>query len=97
VCDAIRPKHHTYSTEKAFVCWSKGFVLYHNKRHPLETDEKGICEFVTYLVMEESAAASTQHKTLRALPFRHCEVLRKDLDLPVELVLPRDPIACPQT
>ena len=36
VRDAIRPKHYVYSAKKAFVYWAKGFVLYHNKRHPLE-------------------------------------------------------------
>ncbi len=40
VRDAIRLKHYAYSTEKTYVYWTKRFVLYHNKRHPLEMGEK---------------------------------------------------------
>ena len=42
VRDAIRLKHYAYSTEKTYVYWAKRFVLYHNKRHPLEMGEKEI-------------------------------------------------------
>ena len=36
VRDAIRRNHYARSTEKTYVYWAKRFVLYHNKRHPLE-------------------------------------------------------------
>ena len=42
VRDAIRLKHYAYSTEKTYVYWAKRFILYHNKRHPLEMGEKEI-------------------------------------------------------
>ncbi|MBC8255557.1 MAG: phage integrase N-terminal SAM-like domain-containing protein [Ardenticatenia bacterium] len=51
--------HHTYSTEKAYAYWAKRFILYHNRRHPLQMGEKGISEFLTYLAVEENVAAST--------------------------------------
>ena len=84
--DAIRLKHYAYSTEKTYVHWVKRFVLYHNKRHPLEMGEKEISEFLTYLAVEEKVAASTQNQALSALLFLYRQVLRKDLDLPLELV-----------
>jgi hypothetical protein len=47
VRDAVRLKHYAYSTEKTYVHWIKRFVLYQNKRHPLEMGEKEISEFLT--------------------------------------------------
>jgi integron integrase len=95
VRDAIRVKHYAYSTEKTYVYWAKRFVLYHNKRHPLEMGEKEISEFLTCLAAEEDVAASTQNQALSALLFLYREVLRKDLDLPLELVWAKRPKRLP--
>jgi integrase len=95
VRDAIRLKHYACSTEKTYVYWAKRFVLYHNKRHPLEMGEKEIREFLTYLAVEENVAASTQNQALSALLFLYREILRKDLDLPLELVWAKRPKRLP--
>lgn len=91
VRDAIRLKHHAYSNEKTYVNWAKRFVLYRNKRHPLEMGEKEIREFLTYPAVEENVAAWTQNQALSALLFLCREVLRKDLDLPLEFVWAKRP------
>jgi integron integrase len=95
VRDAIRLKHYAYSTEKSYVYWAKRFVLYHHKQHPREMAEKEISEFLTYLAVEEHVAASTQNQALSALLFLYREVLRKHLDLPLELVWARRPKRLP--
>jgi site-specific recombinase XerD len=95
VRDAIRLKHYAYSTEKTYVYWAKRFVLYHSKGHPLEMGEKEISEFLTYLPVEENVAASTQDQALSALLFLYREVLRRDLDLPLELVWAKRPKRLP--
>jgi len=86
VREAIRLKHYAYSTEKTYVYWIKRFILYQNKRHPQEMGDKEIREFLTYLAVEENVAASTQNRALSALLFLYREVLRRDLELPIELV-----------
>jgi hypothetical protein len=91
VRDAIRLKHYAYSTEKTYVYWTKHFILYHNKRYPLEMGEKEISEFLTYLAVEKNVAASIQNQTLSALLFLYREVLRKDMVLPLELVWTKRP------
>ena len=53
--------------------------------------EKETSEYLTYLAVEENVAASTQNQALSALLFQYREVLRKDLDLPLELVWARRP------
>ncbi len=36
VRDAIRTRHYSYMTEKAYVHWIKRFIFFHDKRHPAE-------------------------------------------------------------
>ena len=67
VRDAIRQKHHAYSTDKTCVYRAKRFVPYHNKRPPLEMGEKEISEFLTCLAAEENVAPWTQNQALSAL------------------------------
>jgi len=57
--------------------------------------EKEISEFLTYLAVEENVAASTQNQALSALLFLYREVLRKGLDLPLELVWAKRPKRLP--
>ena len=35
VRQAIRTRHYSYRTEKAYVHWIKRFIFFHNKRHPV--------------------------------------------------------------
>ena len=39
VRDAIRRKHYSIRTEQAHVFWIKRYIIFHNKRHPLEMAE----------------------------------------------------------
>lgn len=57
--------------------------------------ENEISAFLTYPAVEENVAASTQNQALSALLFLYHEVLRKDLDLPLELVWARRPKCLP--
>lgn len=34
--DAIRVLHYSTRTEKCYVDWFRGFILFDNKRHPVE-------------------------------------------------------------
>jgi len=36
VRDKIRFKHYSIKTEKSYVGWIKQYILYHNKKHPIE-------------------------------------------------------------
>ena len=95
VRDAIRLKDYAYSTEKTYVYWAKRFVLHHKKRNPLEMGQEEISDFLTYLAVEGNVAASTQNQALSALLFLYREVLRKDLDMPLELVWAKRPKRLP--
>src|SRR4030067_2688182 len=76
---AIRTKHYSLKTEKAYVHWIRRFILHHNKRHPAEMGEREIGEFLTHLAVKENVAASTQNQALCAILFLYNQVLGKEL------------------
>ena len=79
VREAIRARHYSLRTEEAYVGWIRRFILFHQKRHPIEMAEPEINAFVTHLAVESSIGASTQTQALSALMFLYRHVLRKPL------------------
>jgi len=45
VSDAIRIKHYSARTEKAYIEWIKRYILFHNKRNPKEMGTEEIQTF----------------------------------------------------
>ena len=76
---AVRARHYSLRTEEAYVGWIRRFILFHNKRHPLEMAEPEINAFVTSLAVDGSVSASTQTQALSALLFLYRHVLEKPL------------------
>jgi len=64
VRDAMRLKHYSLSTEKTYVAWIKRFILYHNKRHPLDMGSTEVEAYLTHLAVKQQVAASTQNQAL---------------------------------
>ena len=79
VRNAIRARHYSLRTEEAYVGWIRRYILFHDKRHPLEMGEPEINAFVTHLAVEGPVGASTQTQALSALLFLYRHVLSKPL------------------
>jgi len=79
VRQAIRTRHYSYMTEKAYVGWTKRFIFFHNKRHPADMGELEIARFLSSLASDAHVSASTQNQALNALLFLYHEVLGKDV------------------
>jgi len=77
---ALRARHGSRRTEKAYVGWIRRFILFHNKRHPAEMGAAEVTHFLSWLAVEKNVAASTQNQALSALLFLYRNVL--ELDLP---------------
>ncbi len=77
--EAIRIRHYSLRTEKAYVQWTKRFIFFHGKRHPLEMSEAEIAQFLSSLASEGHVSASTQNQALNALLFLYREVLEKPI------------------
>ena len=78
VRQAIRVRHLARSTEKSYVDWIRRFILFHNKRHPMEMGKTEITAFLTHLAVEAKVAASTQNQALAALLFLYRYVLERE-------------------
>ncbi len=79
VVEAIRTRHYSRRTEQAYWHWTKRFVLWSGKRHPLEMGAPEIGQFLTWLATSENVSASTQRQALSALLFLYKEVLQVEL------------------
>lgn len=73
--DAIRVRHYSRRTEKAYVNWVKRFIFFHNKKHPAEMREPEVSAFLTWLAVSRNVAANTQNQALNALVFMYRHVL----------------------
>jgi integron integrase len=75
----MRLRHYSLRTEEAYIGWIRRYILFHEKRHPRELDEKNVSDFLTSLAIKGRVAASTQNQALNALLFLYKEVLRCEL------------------
>jgi len=86
VRDRLRRLNYAYSTEKSYTSWIKRFILFHDKRHPIEMGEPEIEAYLSHLAVEREVAPSTQNQALAAIMFLYEKVLDKELE---EEILPQ--------
>ena len=67
--NAIRVRHYSMRTERAYVDWVKRYVRFHGLRHPSELGTADVARFLTWLATERNVAASTQNQALNAIVF----------------------------
>jgi integron integrase len=80
VREALRTRHYSHRTEKAYIHWIKRDIFFHGKRHPAQMGAAEVTEFLTSLAIRDRVAASTQNQALSALLFLYRQVL--DVELP---------------
>jgi len=79
VRDKIRFKHYSISTEKTYVHWIKHYILFHNKKHPIEMQKREIEEYLTFLATKKRVSPTTQNQAFAAILFLYKEVLGIDI------------------
>jgi integron integrase len=79
VREAIRARHYSYRTEETYCGWIRRFILFFDKRHPLDMGEGEINTFLSHLATKGQVAASTQNQALAALLFLYREVLGREV------------------
>jgi len=57
VRNAVRLRHMARSTEKTYVYWCRRYILYHNKRHPLDMGKEEVGAFLTHLAVDQHVSA----------------------------------------
>jgi integron integrase len=76
---AIRTKGYSIRTEQAYVDWIRRYILFHQKRHPLDMGKSEIEAFLTHLAVNRDVAPSTQNQAFSALLFLYRHVLDQDM------------------
>ena len=79
VREAIRTRHYSRRTERAYVQWTRRFILFHDRQHPARMGEEEIGRFLSALATRDKVSASTQNQALAALLFLFRDVLGRPL------------------
>ena len=77
--EAIRVRHYSIRTEKAYVGWARRFILFHDKRHPKDMGGVEVSAFLSHLALELEVSPATQNQALNALSFLYKAVLARPL------------------
>jgi|GEM_PF-347416 len=77
----LRGRRYSLRTEECYVEWMRRYILFHNKRHPLEMGGLEVEEFLTHLAVDGHVSISTQAQALHALLFLYQQVLEVELPL----------------
>jgi integron integrase len=76
---AIRTRHYSPRTEKAYVGWIKRYIFFHGKRHPNAMGVAEVTAFISSLAVQDNVSASTQNQAFSALLFLYREILGREL------------------
>ncbi len=95
VRDAVSACHYSRRTEEAYVAWVRRFIVFHDKRHPVEMGTEEITQFLTDLAVRRKVAASTQNQALSALLFLYREVLGQQIPWLEDVVRAKRPRRLP--
>lgn len=79
VSEKCRVKHYSIRTERSYSQWIRRFILFHDKKHPLNMGAPEVEAFLTHLAVKRNVAPSTQNQALAALLFLYRNVLEIDL------------------
>lgn len=96
VRNAIRVRHYSTRTERAYVEWIRKYILFHGKTHPAQLEARHVGAFLSYLAVERNVAASTQNQALCAIVFLYRNVLEIELDQISNLVYAKKPQRLPE-
>jgi len=75
VRQALRVRHYSARTEKAYVGWIRRFIVHFGMQHPDVLGAEHIEAYLTHLAANERVSASTQNQALAALLFLFTTVL----------------------
>jgi integron integrase len=96
VRQAIRTRHYSARTEKAYVGWIRRYIVFHGKRHPNELGGPEVQQFLTDMAIRGRVSAGTQNQAFSALLFLYREVLQRELSGLEEVVRAKRPTRLPQ-
>jgi len=97
VREAIRSRHYSRRTEKAYVGWIQRYCEFHRGQEPERLGAPGVARYLTRLATHARVSAGTQNQAFSALLFLYREVLRQELAGLETVVRAKRPERLPQT
>jgi integron integrase len=92
---AIRLRHYSIRTERSYADWVRRFLRFHKNRSPRNMSTPEIESFLSYLVLHDNVASSTQNQALAALLFLYRDVLGVSLPTPTISLRAKKPVRLP--
>ena len=77
--EAVRQRHYSRRTEKAYLGWLHRFLAFHRQRDPAMMGAAEIRAYLTHLAIQKRVSASTQNQAFSALLFLYRDVLHREL------------------
>jgi integron integrase len=93
--NALRARHYSPRTERAYLGWVRRYIYFHHVRHPADMGETEINAFLTHLAVVDKVSASTQTQALAALLFLYRHVLNREVGELEGLVRARRSVSVP--
>jgi integron integrase len=79
VYSAVRVRHYSRRTEKAYIGWIRRFISSNRGRDPRELGAPEVKEFLSHLAVHGRVSASTQNQAFSALLFLYRNVIGTEL------------------
>ena len=95
--ERIRYLHYSLRTEEAYVYWVKGYIRFHQLRHPADMGKAEIEAYLIWLVAQRNVSSSTHRQALSALLFLYGRVLGVELPWLETIGRPREVKRLPVT
>jgi integron integrase len=92
---ALRSRHYSRNTERAYLAWVRRLVSFCGSRHPADVDRADVQTFLERAAGRPRASASTQSQAVSALAFLFREVLGRAPDGLLPLRRPRATLRVP--
>ncbi len=93
--EQLRLRHRSLATERAYLDWTRRFIVFHDRRHPNELEREHVEAFLTDLALNREVSASTQNQALNALLFLYRYVLGREMGDLSGMVRARRPARLP--
>jgi integron integrase len=92
---ALKRRHYSPSTQRAYCDWVRRFILFHDKRHPGGMGAAEVRTFLDHLARDRNVGAATQNQALAALLFLYNDVLAISLERHLPLLRAKRPERIP--
>ncbi len=79
IAEYMITRHYAKRTIETYLYWIKQFILFNQKQHPDNLEEKHVEAYLTYLANQKNVSQKTQAIALNSINFLYKEVIKRPL------------------